>query len=122
MKIDRATFDAVVADSKLATPFEGCGLLAANTDGVAVRFFPLTNVYESPFEGYAFDEEEQFEAFESAKVEGLKICAVYHSHPRVGVTPNRSDVGGAYDLVNLVLDPYDAAAWRGMTPEPIEVI
>jgi len=70
---------ALIEHAQSLTPVESCGYLGGK-DGKVTRFFPMTNVDNSP-EHFSFDPKEQFQVLKEARKEGLDLVAVYHSHP-----------------------------------------
>ena len=76
-------------------PNEACGYLAGR-DGLVYKYIPLTNTDNSP-EHFSFDPKEQFQAFNNAKKEGLKLISVYHTHPETPARPSKEDIKLAFD-------------------------
>ncbi len=95
MKIKKEIAEQLIAHAKKELPLEACGYLAAK-DGVITRSFALTNIDKSS-EHFSFDPKEQFSAVKDARVEGLEIYAVYHSHPESPALPSREDINLAHD-------------------------
>ena len=111
IRISRAVLDGIVAHARADAPVEACGYLAAK-DGVAGVRIPLRNVDASP-EHFTLDPAEQFAAVRRMRSEGLKLQAVYHSHPASPSRPSEEDI-------RLGSDPnlsYLIASLAG--PEPV---
>ncbi len=95
IKIPQNIVDEIFNHGNIDIPNEACGYLAGN-DGVVVKIIPLTNVDHSP-EHFSLDPKEQFEAFKSAKKDGLKLISVYHTHPVTPARPSVEDIKLAFD-------------------------
>jgi proteasome lid subunit RPN8/RPN11 len=76
-------------------PVEACGYLAER-NGVIESHFPLTNVDASP-EHFSLDPKEQFSAVRAIRSQGMKLIAVYHSHPASPARPSAEDLRLAVD-------------------------
>ncbi|MBI4396613.1 MAG: M67 family metallopeptidase [Elusimicrobia bacterium] len=87
--------EEILAQARQAAPIEACGYLAEK-DGVVVRLHKLTNVDASP-EHFSLDPAEQFAAVRAFRSEGLKLRAVYHSHPASPARPSAEDIRLAFD-------------------------
>ncbi len=95
LKITRDIFDRIVAHGRSKAPLEACGYLAEK-DGVICQHFELTNIDKSPVH-FSMDPAEQFAATKECRNQGLKIRAVYHSHPETPARPSNEDIKLAYD-------------------------
>ncbi|MCX7726064.1 MAG: M67 family metallopeptidase [Chitinispirillaceae bacterium] len=95
IKIKREVIKEIINYSVKKYPLEGCGYLAG--DGIYItKFFPMKNLDESS-EHFTMDTVEQFEVLKKIRKEGLKIMAVYHSHPHTPARPSEEDIRLAYD-------------------------
>lgn len=79
MKIPRTIIAEIAAHAEAEKPIEACGYLAGSGEQVA-KLFRLTNLDQSP-EHFSFDAKEQFRVTKEARLAGLRLLAVYHSHP-----------------------------------------
>jgi len=79
-----------------AAPLEACGLLAADTLGLAARAYCLTNTDASPV-SYTLDPSEHIAALYDAEADGLHLAAVFHSHPAGSPLPSATDVSLALE-------------------------
>ncbi len=95
IKIPKEIVDDIFEHGGRDIPNEACGYLAGK-DGVVVKRIALTNVDHSP-EHFTLDPKEQFDAFNSAKKDGLKLLSVYHTHPVTPARPSKEDIKLAYD-------------------------
>lgn len=95
LKIKQETIYKIVAHGRAETPLEACGYLAER-NGVICKHFELVNIDKSPIH-FAMDPAEQFAAFRECRDQGLKIRAVYHSHPETPARPSAEDIKLAYD-------------------------
>lgn len=130
MKITEEIIRQIVSHAKKDAPVEACGYLAAQT-GIVVAAYALTNMDKSQ-EHFSFDPKEQFAAVRQARVKGLEISAVYHSHPASPARPSQEDIALANDpnllyvIVSLAGGKEDIKAFRirkqKIIAEPLEVI
>ncbi len=121
MKILKAVFNEMVAHAKQLAPVESCGYLAGK-DGQATRFYPMTNVDNSP-EHFSFDPKEQFKVLKEARNDGLTLLSVYHSHPESPARLSEEDVRLLYDpamvyiIVSLMGPKEDVKGYRIRKPD-----
>jgi len=95
IKIPQSVYDEVVAHALKDNPIEACGYLAG-INGEVKYAIPMKNTDESN-EHFSFNPQEQFDAFKKTKSEGLRLIAVYHSHPETPARPSEEDIRLAYD-------------------------
>jgi proteasome lid subunit RPN8/RPN11/TusA-related sulfurtransferase len=95
IKIKQDIVDKIVSHGRIEAPLEACGYLAER-DGVVCEHFELTNIDKSPVH-FSMDPAEQFAAAKECRNQGLKIRAVYHSHPETPARPSIEDIKLAYD-------------------------
>ena len=130
LKIKQDIIDRIVAHGRSEAPLEACGYLAEK-DGMICKHFELTNLDKSPVH-FSMDPAEQFAAINECRNQGLKIRAVYHSHPETPARPSNEDIKLAYDpslsyvIVSLAgTDPSTKSfiIQEGVVePEPLEII
>jgi len=77
-------FDRMVAQARAAAPIESCGILAGQKNRIE-RLYEMTNIDNSPTH-YSMNPTEQFAVIKRMRAAGLKMLAIYHSHP---LTPAR---------------------------------
>ncbi|MDR0747950.1 MAG: M67 family metallopeptidase [Tannerellaceae bacterium] len=95
IRICQHIIQAIIRQAQDELPHEACGLLAGSGDTV-VKQFPMTNIDHSA-EHFSFDPREQFHVLNTARKEGLRIIANYHSHPSTPSRPSEEDIRLAYD-------------------------
>ena len=95
IKMPQSVYDEIVAHALRDNPIEACGYLAG-INGEVKYAIPMKNTDESN-EHFSFDPQEQFDAFKKTKSEGLRLIAVYHSHPETPARPSEEDIRLAYD-------------------------
>ncbi|GAB4340749.1 MAG: M67 family metallopeptidase [Desulfobulbaceae bacterium] len=95
VRIATSVLQAISEHALREHPIEACGYLAAQ-DGVIVAHYELTNVDGSP-EHFTMDHREQFAAVRDMRGRGLRLAAVYHSHPETPARPSAEDIRLAYD-------------------------
>ncbi len=114
-------FGAIVEHMRAALPAEGCGLLAVATlaqpMAEVVRFYPGTNVLDSPTR-FTMHPAEVQAAFQDMDRRGWRLGAIVHSHPSSPPTPSPIDLREAFYpdalmlIVSLATGAPDLGAWR----------
>ena len=95
IKIPQSAYNEMVHHALKDNPIEACGYLAG-INGEVKYAIPMKNTDESN-EHFSFNPQEQFDAFKKTKSEGLRLIAVYHSHPETPARPSEEDIRLAYD-------------------------
>lgn len=85
----------MVAHSREVVPYQACGYLAEQ-NGLVEQMFRLTNVDQAP-DHFSMDPTEQFSAIRGMRDQGLRLRAVYHSHPETSACPSAEDIRHAAD-------------------------
>lgn len=107
LTIDRRIYDAVLLAARKAAPLEACGLLGGK-DGRVTEFYELTNM-DSSSEHFSLKPEEQFTAIRDMRSKGLRMLAIWHSHPASPARMSPEDLRLAYtpDVAYLILSLAD---------------
>jgi proteasome lid subunit RPN8/RPN11 len=93
LRIDRATYDAIVAHAKRDHPDEACGIVAGpEGSDVPTRFVPMTNAAGSPT-FYEFDSTELLTLYKQMWADDEEPVVIYHSHTATEAYPSRTDIG-----------------------------
>lgn len=107
---------AVLAHARESWPHECCGLLVGSAMHIAsaVR---ARNLAEDTAQRFVIDPHDHFEAIRTARRRGEQVIGAYHSHPRSGASPSRTDAAGAFTdfiwvIVGLGTEPPELAAWK----------
>ncbi len=95
LQIKQEVIDSIVKHALKDAPLEACGYLAEK-DGVVELSLPLTNI-DASSDHFSFDPEEQFESVRKVRSQGMKLRAVYHSHPDSPARPSEEDIRLAFD-------------------------
>jgi proteasome lid subunit RPN8/RPN11 len=95
LNIQRRVIDSLIEHARKDAPIEACGYLAEK-DGIVVMSLALTNVDASK-EHFSLDPKEQFDAVREIRSRGLRLRAVYHSHPASPARPSEEDIRLAFD-------------------------
>ena len=109
VRVSAGILKQLIVHSKRELPNEACGYLAGK-EGEIVRYFPMTNIDQSP-DHFSFSPEEQFETVLRIREEQLEIVGNYHSHPKTPARPSQEDIRLAYDpsiyylIVSLLGNP-----------------
>ncbi len=98
-EVDQEMVSAALA----AAPLEACGLLAG-TGVRATKCYALTNT-DASAEHYSMKPEEQFAAWKDMRAAGLKMLAVWHSHPATPARMSAEDMRLAYtpDILYVIV-------------------
>jgi proteasome lid subunit RPN8/RPN11 len=93
LRLDQATYDAIVAHSKRDHPDEACGIVAGpeGSDQPA-RHVPMVNAAGSPT-FYEFDSTELLALYKEMWAADEEPVVVYHSHTATEAYPSRTDIG-----------------------------
>ena len=93
LRLDQATYDAIVAHAKRDHPDEACGIVAG-PDGsdTPVRHVPMINAAGSPT-FYEFDSSELLALYKEMWANDEEPVVIYHSHTATEAYPSRTDIG-----------------------------
>ncbi len=95
LRIDRATYDAIVAHAREDHPDEACGVVAGpEGSDRPERFIPMLNAARSPT-FYEFDSADLLRLYREMDDRGEEPVVVYHSHTATEAHPSRTDVSYA---------------------------
>ncbi len=94
-KIKKNILKALILHAKNDVPLEACGYLGEK-NGVIVEILALRNVDMSGTH-FTFEPAEQFDAVRALRDKGLRVAAVYHSHPLTPARPSEEDIRLAND-------------------------
>ena len=93
--ITQEIINRIIIQGRNEAPLEACGYLAEK-EGLVCKNFKMTNIDKSPVH-FSMDPAEQFAAIKKCRDQGLKIRAVYHTHPETPAHPSKEDIRLAYD-------------------------
>jgi proteasome lid subunit RPN8/RPN11 len=93
LRIDRATYDAIVAHAKRDHPDEACGVVAgpAGSDRPE-RLIEMVNAAGSPT-FYEFDSVDLLQLYKDMDARDEEPVVIYHSHTATEAYPSRTDIG-----------------------------
>ena len=94
LTLTQSVFDTLAATAQQAAPLEACGLLAG-TDGQVSKCYVLTNA-DASAEHYRMLPEEQFAAINDMRRQGLRMLAIWHSHPASPARMSEEDLRLAF--------------------------
>ena len=97
LRLDQATYDAIVAHAKRDHPDEACGIVAgpAGSDR-AERLVEMVNAASSPT-FYEFDSTDLLHLYKEMDANDEEPVVVYHSHTATEAYPSRTDIGLAME-------------------------
>ncbi len=93
--ISQQVLKAIIAQAQQGLPCEICGYLAAKDDKIIVHY-ELTNI-DKAADHFSMNPVEQFGVVKDMRQKGIKMRAVYHSHPETPARPSVEDIKLAYD-------------------------
>ena len=93
LRLERATYDAIVAHAKRDHPDEACGIVAgpAGSDR-AERLVEMVNAAGSPT-FYEFDSTELLALYKDMWARDEEPVVIYHTHTATEAYPSRTDIG-----------------------------
>jgi len=95
MKIRAEVIKRILSHAERDAPIEACGYLLGSGDLITTDL-PMTNA-EGREDHFTFDPKEQFEAYRTARAQGVDILGAYHSHPVTPARPSVEDIKLAFD-------------------------
>ncbi len=95
IRIDNTIIEAIIDHARKEIPFEASGYLAEK-DGMVTHHYELKNM-DQTHDHFTMDAKEQFAAVKDMRTRGLKLAAVYHSHPETPARPSQEDIRLAFD-------------------------
>jgi proteasome lid subunit RPN8/RPN11 len=103
LTVEENVFRAMSAAARRVAPLEACGLVAG-VGNRAIRFFEMTNA-DASADHFSLKPEEQFAAVKAMRRDGLKMLAIWHSHPTTPARMSAEDLRLAYtpDVIYLIL-------------------
>ena len=116
MNIQRSVLRQIIEHAQADAPIEACGYLAQK-DEIVTAVFRLKNRDASP-EHFSFEPAGQFAAVRQMRAAGVRLRAVYHSHPTTPARPSAEDIRLANDpslsyvIVSLASPEPDVRSFR----------
>lgn len=95
IRISKAVLANIIEHAKFDAPIEACGYLGEK-NGDIVSVYRMENT-DSSGEHFSLKPEEQFAVIKDMREKGIKLAAVYHSHPETPARPSVEDIRLAYD-------------------------
>ena len=133
LRLDRTTYDAIVAHAKRDHPDEACGVVAGpEGSDRPERFVPMVNAASSPT-FYEFDTTDLLRLYQEMDAKDEEPVVIYHSHTATEAYPSRTDISYAsepdahYVLVSTRdPDEHDLRSYRivdgVVTEEPVSIV
>lgn len=131
LEIPSDIFEQMLEQARTEAPIEACGILAGR-EGRVERLYTMRNADQSS-RHCMMEPKEQFAVVKDIRTAGLKMLAVYHSHPETPARPSEEDIRLALtpDVVYVIvsLRNADAPVVKGflindhtITAVPVEVL
>lgn len=127
LELTRRVYGELVRAAQDAAPLEACGLLAGQGTRVT-RFYPLTNA-DASAEHFSMLPGEQFAAVKAMRADGVKMLAIWHSHPATPARMSQEDLRLAFtpEAVYVILSlagetpTLGACTVRDGVPQPVKL-
>jgi len=122
LRIDRGTYDAIVAHARRDHPDEACGVVAGPEDSDRPeRFVPMLNAARSPT-FYEFDSGDLLRLYREMDDRDEVPVVVYHSHTATEAYPSRTDISYASEpFAHYVLvSTREHGAQTGLVDDEVE--
>jgi len=130
LEIPSDIFERMLEQARAEAPIEACGILAGS-DGRVEKLYTMRNADQSRYH-CMMEPKEQFAVVKAIRRAGLKMLAVYHSHPETPARPSEEDVRLALtpDVVYVIVSLRNADSPvvkgfmindRTVTAVPVEV-
>ena len=95
LRLDRTTYDAIVAHAKRDHPDEACGIVAGpEGSDRATRHVAMVNAAASPT-FYEFDATDLLRLYQEMDAKDEEPVVIYHSHTATEAYPSRTDISYA---------------------------
>jgi [CysO sulfur-carrier protein]-S-L-cysteine hydrolase len=123
LRLDRTTYDAIVAHAKRDHPDEACGIVAGpEGSDLPTRHVPMVNAAGSPT-FYEFDSTELLALYKEMWANDEEPVVIYHSHTATEAYPSRTDIGlanepGAHYVLVSTAQAFDGE--HGNSDGPVE--
>lgn len=93
----------MLQQARAEAPVEACGILAGK-DSMVEKLYKMTNVDNSS-DHFMMEPKEQFAVVKDVRDAGLKMLAIYHSHPNTPARPSAEDIRLALtqDVVHVIV-------------------
>jgi len=107
LEIPENIFDQIIQQAKEEAPIEACGVLAG-IDNKVEQIYKMTNADQSN-DHFMMVPEEQFKVSKDIRAAGLKMLAIYHSHPESPARPSQEDIRLALtpDVIYVIVSLQD---------------
>ena len=108
LEIPSNIFERMVEQAKAEAPIEACGILAGS-GGKVEKLYKMTNADKS-CDHFMMEPKEQFTVVKDIRSAGLKMLAIYHSHPQTPARPSAEDIRLAFtpDVIYVIVSVQDA--------------
>ena len=107
LRIPKDIYEQIIVQARAEAPIEACGVLAGIDDKVE-KIYEMTNA-DASADHFMMTPEEQFAAIKDMRSAGLKMLAIYHSHPESPARPSQEDIRLALtpDVVYVIVSLLD---------------
>ncbi|MHB9029919.1 MAG: M67 family metallopeptidase [Candidatus Latescibacterota bacterium] len=97
IRMSKTIWTEIIEHARRDAPIEACGYLGEE-NGVISVCRPMRNM-DASGEHFTLDPDEQFAVLRELRKNGVRLAAVYHSHPATPARPSAEDIRLAYDPV-----------------------
>jgi [CysO sulfur-carrier protein]-S-L-cysteine hydrolase len=105
IRIPQRIYQEMLLHAQEGFPLEVCGILGGEGDAVSM-IYRMTNT-DASNEHFMMEPREQFAVVKDLRAGGLKMLAIYHSHPETPARPSEEDIrlaltpGVSYLIISL---------------------
>ena len=123
MRLPADLYQAIKRHALDTAPRECVGLVGG-FGGDLCAVFPLENIADDPTDQYQVALGDQQVALQTIANAGLKLCAVYHSHPRAAAVPSLRDIREAFPGIHIIIGMGKGLVTRAfsITGDPIRKV
>ena len=90
LEIPNNIFQQMLKQAEAEAPIEACGILAGS-DSKVKKLYKMINADRSS-DHFMMEPAEQFKVVKDIRSAGLKMLAIYHSHPATPARPSQEDI------------------------------
>jgi len=90
LEIPNNIFQQMLKQAEAEAPIEACGILAGS-DSKVEKLYKMTNADKSN-NHFLMEPTEQFKVIKDIRSAGLKVLAIYHSHPATPARLSQEDI------------------------------
>lgn len=109
LEIPNNIFQQMLKQAEAEAPIEACGILAGSNSKVK-KLYKMTNTERSS-DHFMMEPAEQFKVVKDIRSAGMKMLAIYHSHPATPARPSQEDIRLSFtpDVTYVIVSLQDSS-------------